>query len=160
MTKYIGNIPELNIVHTWADRYDYVMASNPAVDTNPSIPYATWLNTITGEVWTCLSNGVGLNRWSGSFKSVVYPYTLPIHTVGFSFDSPSTAPYGLTFDGTNLISCDYNARKIYVHDGVSSTILTSFDSPSTSPRGLTFDGTNLISCDSTADKIYVHKRAD
>ena len=128
MTKYIGNIPELNIVHTWADRYDYVMASNPAVDTNPSIPYATWLNTITGEVWTCLSNGVGLNRWSGSFKSVVYPYTLPIHTVGFSFNSPSTYPTGLSFDGTNLISCDYAADMIYVHDRTDGETVNIFGS--------------------------------
>jgi len=56
----------------------------------------------------------------------------------------------------NLISCDYDAKKIYVHSGISATITTSFASPSTYPRGLTLDGVNLISSDSDADKIYVH----
>jgi len=73
-----------------------------------------------------------------------------------SFASPSTNPYGLTFDGTNLISCDKNSNLIYIHDGISSTILSSFASPSTDPTGLTFDGTNLISCDSFSNLIYIH----
>jgi len=72
-----------------------------------------------------------------------------------SFSSPSTYPHGLTYDGTNLISCDYNSEKIYVHSGVSSTITDSFSNPGSSPRGLTYDGTNLISCDYSSDKIYL-----
>ena len=73
-----------------------------------------------------------------------------------SFSRPSTNPSGLTFDGTNLISCNYSPGTIYVHDGISTTILNSFASPSSSPHGLAFDGTNLISCDSSSDTIYIH----
>jgi hypothetical protein len=46
---------------------------------------------------------------------------------------------------------------IYVHNGVSSAILSNFTSPSTQPMDLTFDGTNLISCDRDSGMIYVHK---
>jgi hypothetical protein len=80
----------------------------------------------------------------------------PTSIIKSSFASPSSTPTGLTFDGTNLISCDASNDTIYVHDGVSSTILSSFASPSSTPTGLTFDGTNLISCDADSDTIYVH----
>jgi hypothetical protein len=73
-----------------------------------------------------------------------------------SFSSPAGTPTGLAFDGTNLISCDLNAHRIYVHNGVSSSILYSFESPAGASRGLTFDGTNLISCDANTRMIYIH----
>ncbi len=76
--------------------------------------------------------------------------------VASSFAAPAAAPTGLTFDGTNLISCDLVTDLIYIHDGITSTILSSFASPDTSPYGLTFDGTNLISCDSGTDIIYIY----
>jgi len=61
----------------------------------------------------------------------------------------------------NLISCDgYPGNRIYIHDGISSTILSSFAGPGESsypdPSGLAFNGTNLISCDVNADRIYIH----
>jgi hypothetical protein len=73
-----------------------------------------------------------------------------------SFASPNASPYGLTFDGTNLISCDFTTERIYIHNGVSSDILGSFASPSGVPYGLAFDGTNLISCDNSTKMIYIH----
>ena len=75
-----------------------------------------------------------------------------------SFDSPGSTPRGVAFDGTNLISCDLTTRKIYVHDGISDTILSSFNAPALGPNSIAFDGTNLISCghSSTEAKIYVH----
>jgi len=77
-------------------------------------------------------------------------------TILSSFSGPANNLYGLTFDGSNLISCAYNAG-IYIHDGVSSTILSSFSSPTIYPGGLAFDGTNLISSDyTTGGKIYIH----
>ena len=79
----------------------------------------------------------------------------PENTIN-SFPSPSTFPAGLAFDGTNLISVDSDTNLIYVHNGVSATILASFAAPATAPSGLTFDGTNLISGDVIADRIYVH----
>ena len=73
-----------------------------------------------------------------------------------SFDSPSDGPSGFAFDGTNLISCDYNSDKIYIHDGITGDILSSFTAPSTYPGGLAFHGINLISCDTVLGKIYIH----
>jgi hypothetical protein len=75
-----------------------------------------------------------------------------------AFNSPNNDPRGVAFDGTNLISCDLAAKKIYVHDGISDTILSSFDAPAVGPHSITFDGTNLISCGffSGDAKIYIH----
>jgi hypothetical protein len=73
-----------------------------------------------------------------------------------SFVAPSTGPTGLTFDGTNLISCDTVSDRIYIHDGITSSILSSFPSPSGTILGLAFTGTNLISCDNGTDLIYIH----
>ena len=95
--------------------------------------------TISGKF-----NGASITRW-------------PTISVLSSFASPSTNPSGLAFDGTNLISCDTDSDRIYVHNGVSSTILYSFASPSANPNGLTFDGIHLISCDSATDMIYIHR---
>jgi len=136
--------------------HNYISTSNPTIDVNPHILNMTWLNSVSGEIFVCTDNTIGANSWIGAFRTLVALYSMPMETIAASFNSPSTAPYGLAFDGTNLISCDSAADKIYVHDGVSSTILTSFDSPSTYPTGLSFDGTNLISCDRDSDKIYVH----
>jgi len=55
----------------------------------------------------------------------------------------------------NLISSTLTDGKIYIHDGISSTILSSFDSPTDQPQGLAFDGSNLISC-TYGSKIYIH----
>ena len=63
--NYIGNIPELNVVHTDSDRYDYVFSSNPTISTNPSTLYATWLNIMTGELFICRDNTMGGNIWIG-----------------------------------------------------------------------------------------------
>ena len=137
-------------------QFDYVSKGNPTIDVNPRKQYATWMNITTGELFVCTKNTIDANSWRGSYKTIIMAYSLPKYSVVTSFPSPSTFPYGLTFDGTNLISCDSGSDRIYVHDGVSSTILTSFPSPSSYPSGLTFDGTNLISCDLGSDRIYVH----
>jgi len=55
----------------------------------------------------------------------------------------------------NLISC---SDKIYIHDGISSTILFSFSAP-TATEGLAFNGTNLVSCNAPVSgdhKIWIH----
>ena len=98
------------------------------------------------------------------FINAIVDVSIPDGTgIGYvkvSFASPGAAPTGLTFDSStgNLISCDAGSDMIYVHDGVSSTILTSFASPGINPYGLAFDSStgNLISCDTASDLIYVH----
>src|SRR5574344_1081184 len=44
----------------------------------------------------------------------------PLESILSNFASPEQHPSGLTFDGTNLISCDSDAHKIYIHDRISS----------------------------------------
>lgn len=77
-----------------------------------------------------------------------------------SFASPGTLPTGCTVDPLtgNLISSDPTTNLIYIHDGISASILSSFATPATSISGVTIDTTtgNLISCDAITDLIYIH----
>ena len=87
-------------------------------------------------------------------------HTTTYHFRAYIIDENGDTQYGedniFTTVILGLISCDDDAEKIYIHSGVSSSILDSFASPATSPYGLTYDGTNLISCDAGTDRIYIH----
>ena len=85
--KYIGNIPELDIAIYPADRYDYVSLEDPSIDINPSVPYATWLNATTGEVFVCISNTVDENMWKGQAGSIVSPVPTDSLVAHFLMDS-------------------------------------------------------------------------
>ncbi len=82
----------------------------------------------------------------------------PTATILSNFSTPAGSMASLTFDWTtgNLISCDNITKLIYIHDGISSTILSSFESPNLSPFGVAFDGDNLISCGLSPNLIYIH----
>ena len=95
--------------------FDYVYNELPTIDVNPGRVGVTWCNLLTGEVFVCTDASGGLNVWIGQMGHTISYYSLPRPEILTSFDSPSTSPRGLTFDGTNLISCDYTADKIYVH---------------------------------------------
>ena len=77
-------------------------------------------------------------------------------TIADSYDSPSTGPTGITWDGTNVISASPDVWLHYKHSGFSATITDSYDSPDLNPRGITWDGTNVISADGGAAKHYKH----
>jgi len=46
--------------------WDYLSASNPAVDTNPDFLFVHWLNTDSQEWFVCIDNTVGANIWKGN----------------------------------------------------------------------------------------------
>jgi len=71
-------------------------------------------------------------------------------------NTPGSTSWGITWDGSNLISCDPNTNRIYKHDGFSETIIDSFPSPGDVPQGLAWDGVNLLSCDSDTKCVYKH----
>ncbi len=78
-------------------------------------------------------------------------------TIDDSYFSPDTAPRGITWDGTNVISADTSADKHYLHSGFSSTIDDSYTSPDSSPRGISWDGTNVLSADvNSGGKHFLH----
>jgi len=60
-------------------------------------------------------------------------------TVSSSFAEAGDYAMGLTFDGTNLISCDHTLDKIYIYTGLTASISSSFAAPATYPVGLAFD---------------------
>ena len=65
--------------------------------------------------------------------------------------SPSGLPTSITYDpvGGNLITCDYGADEIYVHDGFTDNILDTFSTPGGLCAGLTVMDGDLFSCDYT-----------
>ena len=71
------------------------------------------------------------------------------------YTAPSIYPSGLTWDGTNIWSCDADSDKIYKHNA-DMTVNTEYAAPSIYPTGLTWDGTNIWSCDASTYKIYKH----
>jgi len=103
--RYIGNLPEFNIVHTNADRYDYVFASDPAVDVNPSTPYCSWLNLTTGGVFICLDNTLGANVWTG-IGGMTIDEELHI-TVGASGDFPTVSEAYASLEGYSIKATVY-----------------------------------------------------
>lgn len=86
----------------------------------------------------------------------IYVHVRITSSISEDFASPSTSPYGLTYDLINLISADVDSHTIYIHMGISSTISDSFSSPYGSPMGLAYDGVNLISSDSSVNRIFIH----
>ncbi len=70
-----------------------------------------------------------------------------------SIGSPSSGPFGMTWDGTNLWNGDDNTGRIYEVTRAGS-VISSFVAPCGFTKGLTWDGTHLYAvCDST-DLIY------
>lgn len=69
--NYIGNQPGLEIVQSFADKWDYVQAANPTVSINPSQLYAKWLNNSSGEEFVCIDNTPGSNVWEGQMGTSV-----------------------------------------------------------------------------------------
>jgi len=59
-------------------------------------------------------------------------------------------------DNDNLMGIDRIIDKIFLHNGITSSISSSFATPAGNGQGLTFDGTNIISMDGSTDKVYVH----
>ena len=71
--KYIGNLPEFTIVHAQADKFDYTQAGNPSLDTDPDMPFVTWLNIASGEQFNCTDNSPGANVWVGQLGTTIAP---------------------------------------------------------------------------------------
>lgn len=44
-------------------KFEYTSTSTPTYTTNPTISYATWLDTSTGYIWTCVDNTTNKNIW-------------------------------------------------------------------------------------------------
>lgn len=109
--------------------------------------------------WELKTVGLGSSFVLGNTKyGVLGSTSSPANLVtgSFALSGTSTDPRGLTYKTGSLISADAASNHIFVHDGVSATLVGSFSSPEGLPQGLAFDGTNLISCDSVTDHIYIH----
>lgn len=55
---------------------DYIVCGKPTASVNPKKPFVTWLNTLTGELFVCLSNATDDNGWVGQKGSSVCPPSL------------------------------------------------------------------------------------
>jgi len=51
-------------------RFDYIFNTDPAADSNPPIVNVTWLNASTGDIFVCIDNTVGYNKWVGKNSSI------------------------------------------------------------------------------------------
>ena len=72
-------------------------------------------------------------------------------TIDDSFSSPASDPYGVVWDGTNLLSQDDGTELCYQHTGFSSATTATFSFGVGVNRGLTYDSTNVYA---TKDDVY------
>ena len=62
------------------------------------------------------------------------------------------------FEGSLVISESAAIDHIYIHNGITSTVLGSFPTPQTTVQGLATDSSgNLISIDGATNHIFVHQ---
>jgi len=73
-----------------------------------------------------------------------------------------TKPYGLAFDGENIIAvvydeepAPYQSGHIVIFSGKTGVVASRFDVPHGTPKGLTWDGENLVYIDSSGEEIYI-----
>ncbi len=76
-----------------------------------------------------------------------------------SFNSPSSMPWGLGWNGTNLFSIDSTQARLYVHEGTSETIIEEFSLTGIGPqpRGLMWNGTHLVVVNANIDEFWVYE---
>ena len=125
-------------------RYDLSNVETKVLLKNTGVIIDSWPRIdILAAVDECSGIGEKGYLWNtDSISDKIYKLTTDGIIVA-NFTSPGTAPYGLTFDGTNLWLADSDTDMIYKLNPVDGSVIDSFTSPGTDPRGLTFDGTYL-----------------
>ncbi len=109
---------------------------NPTPKTNPSTKEVLWVNTTSGEVFTCTDNTTDLNYWVGQLGTLIIPdlrVTIPVTTVAewkdfFNLENPKAITYtaGLGFD--NFQSADtWKSDKVKFLEEFSCNITTTVD---------------------------------
>jgi len=68
---YTGNYPTFNIVDKKKMVADYWDSSDPLATVNPPRMYMMFLNTTSGEIFSCTDNTEDSNIWVGDLGTVV-----------------------------------------------------------------------------------------
>lgn len=146
-------------VTTFGWQYSTSTDSGPWYDiSHAQIGNNSYKSTGTSYITWCSTKGInnldGIIDDSVWFRFKVLEYSTP--TLIIRYDSPSTCPRGLTWDGSYIWTSDIDSDKIYKHNmDVTLSTAATYDSPSQAPYGLAWDGINIWSCD-VNDKIYKH----
>jgi len=93
-----------------------------------------------------------------SENQMIYILVGTTSAIRTSFTTPGI-PTGLCVIGGNLIHSEvgnYPVGTIYLHDGITSTIISSFDTPSEMANALAAADGDLISTDNWDKRIYFH----
>ena len=53
--------------------FDYAEPNDPAINVNPPCTPVVHFNTVSGELFVCVDNTIGANRWIGQMGTVVEP---------------------------------------------------------------------------------------
>ena len=152
---YLGNSNYVLTNRATQLPHNYIYAGNPTIDVNPPILNMTWLNTVTGEIFVCLGNGIGANLWQGQLGSVVSPS--PTVEILETISLPaSTGWRDITVIDGDLCAIDTVNLKVYRFSGISNTIIDSIDVVS-SQYGLTNIGSNLVNSSNLVNELYIHQ---
>ena len=69
-------------------RFDYVNTGNPTININLRVPYASWVNLTTGEIFICIDTTPDVNVWVGQRGTTISYYSPPTAGILRSFASP------------------------------------------------------------------------
>ena len=83
-------------------QFDYVVPSDPSPTIKPKRPYASWVNSISGEQFICIGWEPGFSRWVGQnafnvkpVYPVIFNGTSSVINAGQIFDFSGSQPFTL-----------------------------------------------------------------
>ena len=112
----------MNLIQNPYRIYDQVEGRDPLYNDNP--PRVPWmfLNSLTGELFTCLDNKLGANIWAGTTTGQLSVLDF-VHIPTASVEKTIAYTLGgyvanIGYDGDNLISRERGGRYVYKHNGL------------------------------------------
>lgn len=83
---------------------NFTSYQNPSIDTNPASMPVTWLNLTSGELFTCIDNTAGANKWVGTRGTSIGPVLINTPLINYPIDGSMFNHSPLYVQSTTFIS--------------------------------------------------------
>jgi len=133
--------------------WDFATTSTSSTSTSSSSTSVSTSSSSTSTTTILVGNIIGCDSNNDKF----YKHNGFSAGILDSFSSPSTAPKGLTHDGSYFYSIDSDSDKVYKHSGFSNTILDSFATGINNPDGITVDDNYFYVSDNNFENTKHYK---
>jgi len=136
----------INVIN--GPQFDYIQKGNPTIDVNPRTLYATWLNLLSGELFICIQNLTGDNRWQGQSGTYIGSryFSAPRQEI-YNSCAIGTSVMGIAFDGENILAVNDGTNDIEKYNKETGALLDSFATGFLYPYGVAWDGEHVLCSD-------------